>query len=272
MRSSILAHKFLRTIGLCLILGVFSSPSMADETLATIDGANINTSQLNLAMQDIGRTLPRRMTAAQRNAYVLNYLIDLELAAKHAVKLKLDDSPEFKKKMEYFRKKALMEAFIDNLGKAASSQEKIKAAYDKAAKDYKAEPEVKASHILVPTEAEAKAALKRVQGGEDFAKVAKEVSKDPGSPGGSLGWFTKKRMVPPFAKAAFKTPVGTLSKPVKSRFGWHIIKVEGRRTKEFPKLEQVRDQIKNFLVRKAQTSEIQTLRRAAKIERASPKK
>ena len=104
--------------------------------------------------------------------------------------------------------------------------------YDEAAKAQKPETEIHARHILVPTEAEAQAALKRVKAGEDFAKVAKEVSKDPGSEGGDLGWFTKDRMVPEFADAAFKLEPGQISEPVKSPFGWHIIQVEEKRARK----------------------------------------
>ncbi len=88
----------------------------------------------------------------------------------------------------------------------------------------------------MPTEDEAKAALARVKKGEDFAKVADEVSKDPGSQGGDLGWFTKDKMVPEFAAAAFKLEPGQVSDPVKSEFGWHVIKLEGKREKSFPAL------------------------------------
>ena len=144
---------------------------------------------------------------------------------------------------------------------------KVKAAYDEAARGHKPEIEVNASHILVKTRPEAEAALKRVRGGEAFAKVAREISKDPGSPGGKLGWFSKKRMVPPFAEVAFKTAPGAISEPVRTRFGWHIIKVTGRRKTEFPKFEQVRGQIRQYLVRRAQSDAVKALRKKAKIEK-----
>ena len=101
-----------------------------------------------------------------------------------------------------------------------------------------------ARHILVENEDDAKKAYDRVKGGEDFAKVAKELSKDPGSSdGGDLGWFTKDRMVKEFADAAFAMKPGDISQPVKSQFGWHVIKVEERRTKPVPTFDQVKPQI-----------------------------
>jgi len=98
------------------------------------------------------------------------------------------------------------------------------------------EDQVHARHILVKTEEEAKAALERIRAGEDFAKVAEEVSTDPGSKdkGGDLGWFPKGTMLPEFEKVAFETPVGQISEPVKTDYGYHIIKVEGHEERELP--------------------------------------
>ena len=109
-----------------------------------------------------------------------------------------------------------MEALLSKVAKAATTDEALKKAYDEAAKAQKPETEIHARHILVATKEEAEAALKRVKAGEDFAKVANEVSKDPGSDGGDLGWFTKDRMVPEFADAAFKLESGQVSDPVKT--------------------------------------------------------
>ena len=118
----------------------------------------------------------------------------------------------------------------------------------------------------VPTEDEAKKALARVKAGEDFAKVATELSKDPSGNGGDLGWFTKDRMVPEFSAAAFKLKKGEVSDPVKTQFGWHIIKVEDTRTKSFPPFEQVKDQAARYVAQKAESEAIAQLHNAAKIE------
>ncbi|MGC2225088.1 MAG: peptidylprolyl isomerase, partial [Methylocella sp.] len=92
----------------------------------------------------------------------------------------------------------------------------------------------------------------------------------PGSEGGDLGWFTKDRMVPEFADAAFKLEVGQVSDPVKSPFGWHIIEVLDKRQKTFPPFDQVKDQITRYVVQKAQTALVADLRKTAKIERTEP--
>ena len=127
-----------------------------------------------------------------------------------------------------------MEQLLASVGKAATTEEAEKKAYDDAAKAEPPQQEIHARHILLPTEEEAKKALAQVKGGEDFAKVATELSKDPSGNGGDLGWFTKDRMVPEFSDAAFKLKEGEISEPVKTQFGWHIIKIEGTRTKSFP--------------------------------------
>ena len=140
--------------------------------------------------------------------------------------------------------------------------------YNDAVKSAGGQEEVRARHILVENEDEAKAILEQIKGGADFATLAKEKSKDPGAAdGGDLGYFTKDQMVPQFADVAFKMYPGQLSNPVKTQFGWHVIKVEDKRTKQPPEFAKVKDQIENFLARKAQTEYVAKLRQSAKIER-----
>ena len=111
--------------------------------------------------------------------------------------------------------------------------------YDEAIGQMKSEPEVRARHILVETEDEAKAVLAELKKGADFAELAKAKSKDPGSAdGGDLGYFTKDQMVPEFSEVAFKLDKGQLSEPVKSQFGWHVIKVEDKREQQAAGIRQ----------------------------------
>jgi len=131
-----------------------------------------------------------------------------------------------------------------------------------------AEEEVHARHILVPTEAEAKDIEDQLKKGADFATLAKEKSKDPGAAdGGDLGYFTKEQMVPEFSEAAFKLEKGQISDPIHTQFGWHIIKVEDKRTKPTPTFDQVRSQLENFVAHKAQAEMVENLRKSATIER-----
>lgn len=131
-------------------------------------------------------------------------------------------------------------------------------------------PEGAADGVVAEKRARAEEALARIKGGEDFAKVAAEASKDPGSKaeGGDLGWFTKERMVPDFANAAFAMKAGQVSDPIKTQFGWHVIKVEEKRTKPQPTFDELKEQIDQHLIRKAQQDMILKLRSEAKIERA----
>ncbi|WP_237481924.1 peptidylprolyl isomerase [Lichenibacterium dinghuense] len=269
----------LRTLAAALLaatalIGAAATPAAAaagtSKVLATVNGSDITEDDVRIATADLGPALPQQLQGPQREAYVLDYLIDLKLAAGQAAQEKLGDNPEFAKKMAYYHDKVLMEDLLGNIAKTAVTPEAEKKVYDDAAKAQPPETEIHARHILVPTEAEAKAALERVKKGEDFAKVADEVSKDPGSQGGDLGWFTKDKMVPEFAAAAFKLEPGQVSDPVKSEFGWHVIKVEGKREKAFPPFDQVKDQVARYVAQKAQSDDISKLREQAKIVRNTP--
>jgi peptidyl-prolyl cis-trans isomerase C len=263
-RSRTAATAFALGLGAAL---TFMGPALADpKVLAKVDGQPITDEDVGDAMTDIGPGLPQKLEGAARQKYVLDYLIDLKLAAKKAEADKLTSSPEFERKMAYYHEKLAMEQLLSSVGKAATTEEAERKAYDDAAKAEPPQQEVHARHILLPTEDEAKKALARVKAGEDFAKVATELSKDPSGNGGDLGWFTKDRMVPEFSDAAFKLKEGDISDPVKTQFGWHIIKIEGVRTKSFPPFEQVKDQAARYVSQKAEQDAVLQLHNAAKIE------
>lgn len=242
-------------------------PPAPGTVLVIVNGKPITQQDLDLATEDIGPGISQQLQGKAKEAYVLDYLIDGNLVAQKAAADKAGDSPDFAKKLAYAKDKLLMETVLTKIAKTATSDDSLHKIYDEAAKGQKPEEEIHARHILVATEGDAEAVEKRLKAGEDFAKVAKEVSKDPGSEGGDLGWFTKDRMVPAFADAAFKLKDGEISAPVKSQFGWHVIQTEGRRQKTFPAFDQVKDQIARYAVQKAQSELIASLRKDAKIER-----
>ena len=170
------------------------------------------------------------MPPAQKRDYLINYLADVIVLSQAAEKQGLADRPDVKRRLAFDHNRLLMESLLQDAGKAALSDEAEHKVYDEAVKQMTNEEEVHARHILVPTEDEAKAILAQLKGGADFATLAKEKSKDPGgADGGDLGYFTKEQMVPEFAEVAFKLDKGQLSDPVKTQFGWHIIKVEDKR-------------------------------------------
>jgi peptidyl-prolyl cis-trans isomerase C len=266
------AHSGRNALGILCVFALMAVDlavtSAQAKVLAKVNGVEITDEDLRLALEDLGPGLPRKLEGKARETYLLDFLVDEQLVVQKAQADKLAETPEFAKKLAYMRDKALMETLLGKIAKESTTDAAIKQTYDEAAKNQKSETEIHAHHILVPTEDEAKAALKRVKGGEDFSKVAAELSKDPGSKDGDLGWFTKDRMVPEFGEAAFKLEPGQISDPVKSQFGWHIIKLDEKRQKQFPPLEQVRDQVARYVAQKAQTEVINKLRESAKIERS----
>ncbi len=254
-------------LGLGAALMLAAGAAAEPKVLATIDGAPITEDDVGDALLDIGPGLPQKLEGPAREKYVLDYLIDLRLVAKKAEADKLDAGTDFARRLAYYHDKLAMEALLTNVAKAAATEEAEHKAYDEAAKAQPPAEEIHARHILLPTEEEAKAALARIKAGEDFAKVATELSKDPAGEGGDLGWFTKDRMVPEFADAAFKLEPGQVSDPVKSQFGWHVIKVEEKRMKTFPPFEQVKEQAARYVGQKAQSDLIAALHQGVKIER-----
>ena len=244
-------------------------PPPPDTLLATVNGQKITQLDITLAAEDLGTNLPQQLKGKARESYLLDYLIDGNLVAQKAKADKLDQTQDFGQKLVYANDKILMEAMLTQIAKGASDDAALHRIYDNAAKQQKPEEEIHARHVLVATEPDAQAVLKRLRAGEDFAKVAKETSKDPGSEGGDLGWFTKERMVPAFADAAFQLKENTFSEPVKSQFGWHVIEVLGKRQKTFPPFDQVKEQIIRYSIQKAQSDLIMDLRKNAKIERTA---
>ena len=223
----------LLTAAALALLG--ASPALA-KVLAKVNGGEITDDDVRIAEQDLGASLPQQLQGAARQTYVLDYLIDLKLAAAQGAKDGAAETADFARQMAYYRDKTLMEGVLGALAKTAATPEAEQKVYDDAAKAQKPEEEIHARHILVPTEDEAKAALARVKGGEDFAKVADEVSKDPGIRRAATSMVHQRQMVPAFADAAFKLQPGDVSSPVKSEFGWHVIKVEGKRREGLPAL------------------------------------
>ena len=241
----------------------------ADPVIAKVDGAEVRESDLTLAEEDLGSNIPQQLNGDARRDFILSYLTDIILVAKAAEGKKVADTPDFKTKLNFIRSKLLMETILQSEGKTAVTEQAMKKVYEDAVKQMGGDEEVRARHILVPTEAEAKAIIAQIMKGESFEKLAKEKSKDPGAAaqGGDLGYFSKDQMVPEFAEMAFKLPKGTISDPVKTQFGWHIIRVEDKRSKAPPPFEQVKDQVETFVQRKAQADYVTKLREAAKVER-----
>jgi peptidyl-prolyl cis-trans isomerase C len=261
-------RAFALTVLAALVLAApLARAQQGDPVVARVNGTEIRQSDLAAAEEDLAGNLPQMPPDAKRD-YLITFVADMMLVAKAAEAKKLGDTDEFKRKAAYQRTKLLMEQLLATEAKAAVSEAAMRKVYDEAIGQMKKEPEVRARHILVETEDEAKAIVAELKKGADFAELAKTKSKDPGSQdGGDLGYFTKDQMVPEFSEVAFKLDKGALSDPVKSQFGWHVIKVEDKRDRQPPEFEKVKDQLENFLVRKSQSELITKLRAEGKVER-----
>src|SRR6202012_3494134 len=255
----------------CLAMALFAAlPVRTDDAnpvLAKVNGSEIRQSDMAIAEEELGPSLEKR-DPGSRQENLLAFLIHMKIVAKATEDKKVADSDEFKRRLAFARNRLLMDQLLANEGKAAITDEAMKKVYDDAAKQITSEQEVRARHILVETEDEAKAVKAELDKGADFAELAKKKSKDPGaSDGGDLGFFTKDQMVPEFSAVAFALEPGKISDPVKSQFGWHIIKVEEKRNRKPPDFDQVKSQIETYVTHKAQAEYVAKLRESAKIER-----
>jgi peptidyl-prolyl cis-trans isomerase C len=239
----------------------------ANPVLAKVNGAEIRQSDVALAEEELAPSLAQ-MDPATKKENILAFLIDMKIVAKAAEAKKIEDRDDFKARLAFTRNRLLMDNLLAVEGKAATTDEAMKKVYEDASKQITGEQEVHARHILVETEDEAKAVEEELKKGADFAELAKKKSKDPGaSDGGDLGFFTKDQMVPEFSTVAFALEPGKVSDPVKTQFGWHVIKVEEKRNRKAPDFEQVKAQIETYVTRKAQADYVAKLRETAKIER-----
>ena len=275
MTTSTTAVGFLAAMALLL------SPAAAqdkDPLIAKVNGVEIHQSDLAIAEEEAGQIPP--MPEDAKRDYLVQFMADLILVSKDAEAKKVGDSAAFKHRLEFERRKILMSTLLQTVGKSALTDEAMHKVYDDAVKGIGEQPEVHARHILIraaagddkaskDAEDKIKAVIVRLNKGEDFAKVAGEVTEDPSgkTSGGDLGYFTKEQMVPEFADVAFKLDKGQISAPVKTQFGWHVIKVEDKRMKPPPSFDEVKPQIEQFVVRKAQADLVTKLRGDAKIEK-----
>lgn len=240
----------------------------ADPVVAKVNGATIKRSEVKEAYDHLPEQY-HQIPLEQIFPALINNLIDTKLAAAAGRKAKLDKTPEFKASMAAFADRLLGSSVIEKeVGKKVTDAA-VKAKYEETVKAMGGQTEVHARHILVKTEDEAKAVIKELAGGADFAELAKKRSTGPSGPnGGDLGFFGKGQMVPEFDKAVFSMKKGEVTQaPVKTQFGWHVIKVEETRVQQPPAFEDMAPQIRETLSREAGNTYIQGLREGAKIER-----
>lgn len=238
-----------------------------DPVMAIVNGHKILKSELMAARENLPEEY-RPVPLEQVFPALLSSLVDSKLVAADAKSRKLDEEAEYKEHLEKITEQVLERYAVRQAIETAVTDDKLRTEYQNRVSGG-GEKEISARHILVKTNDEAMAIIKELDGGADFAELAKTKSTGPsGASGGSLGFFAKGQMVPSFEEAAFALEKGTYTKePVQTQFGFHIIKVEDDRQKTPPTFEESVDEIRNEMAQQAAAQYIEGLRGAAEIER-----
>ncbi len=262
-------------LGTVALLASLALPVLAadqtDPVVARVNGDEIHRSDIMRQLQLAGPAV-QQIPPQALYSNILNNTISTKVVSQKGYAEGLQNDKEVKAKVKDLEAKVVAEAYILKQIQPKITDAKIKERYDQLAAKFKPQDEVRARHILVKTEAEASELIKQLKGGADFAKLAEQKSSDTGSAkqGGDLGYFLKDAMVKPFADTAFALKNGEISdKPVKTDFGYHVIKVEDRRKSAPPPIAEVKDQIANQLGQEMANDEVKALEAKAKVEKYS---
>ncbi|MDP2206641.1 MAG: peptidylprolyl isomerase [Alphaproteobacteria bacterium] len=248
---------------------LFAAPlpvfAQEDGVAAIVNGDKILEKDLLKAIDTLGI---KGKDAEQVKPEVLEQIINEKLIEDDVIKAKIVESEEYKKRMAVLEVQMQRQIYLEEKIKDKITDRLVKAEYDKFVKQNKGKAEIRARHILVPSEAEALQVIKDLDGKADFAELAKRRSSDPSAQrGGDLGYFLREEMVPEFSKEAFSLKVGSHSKkPVKTQFGFHVIKVEDKRDRAVPPLEQVAEPIRQKLGNEALKALLEDLRKKADVK------
>ena len=241
----------------------------ADPVVAIVNGTQIKKSDLEAAQQALPEQY-RQMPLEMLYDPLLDRVIDSQLLLAQAQKQKIGDDPKVQAEIARAKDNVLRDSLVQQAIDKGTTPEKLQQAYNemKAQPGFAAE-EVHALHILVEDEATANDLVKQIQGGADYATLAKEKSIDPSAKtnGGDLGYFKRDAMVPEFADAAFTQDVGKVgATPVKSQFGWHVILVVDRR-QSVPTLAEKEPELREQVAREVVNALVTEVRQGAKIQR-----
>jgi peptidyl-prolyl cis-trans isomerase C len=241
-----------------------------DKTVASVNGYEIKTSEVRMAFDDVIGQLPN-MPQKLRFPFVVEFLIERHLLAQVAAKEGVGDSDDYKRRLAAYQAKALRDSYLAQKISPAITEAEIKAAYDKESAKVKQTERVRARHILVASEKEAKDIEAKLEKGEKFESLAKQYSLDGSKDyGGDLGYFTAPEMVKAFSDAAFALKVGEISPPVKTDYGWHVIRMDDRKMGAAQPFDQVKGAIRNVLVRDKVQALLASLQGTAKVEILDP--
>jgi peptidyl-prolyl cis-trans isomerase C len=268
------SRRFLNSCAATALVGLaFVLPASAqedapkeDKVIATVNGHEIRVSEVQMATDDIMGQLPD-LPPKLRYPFVVEYLIERHLLAQLAVKEGIADTEEYKRRLALYQAKALRDAYFFQKIRPQVTEEEIRKVYDEESVKLQQTERVRARHILVGTEKEAQDILARLAKGEKFEDLAKQFSLDGSKDyGGDLGYFTQPEMVPEFSKAAFALKTGETSQPIKTDFGWHIIRLEDRKQGAAQPYDQVKSAIRNVLLRRKVAEVMEKVRAASKVE------
>lgn len=240
----------------------------ADPVVARVNGGEIRRSDVSRMLAQLPPQV-QQMPMEMIFPALVEQLVNQKLVSDAGYKANLQQSQEVKDEIKRAEERAVQRAYIQNQVESKITEQRLQDAYKEYVAHNPPQEEVKASHILVESEAEAKSIIDDLAKGGDFAKIAREKSKDPtaAAQGGDLGYFTRETMVEPFANAAFGMAKGETSKaPVQTQFGWHVIRVEDKRTQPQPTLDEVKPQLEQELSKEIVTALVDELRSGAKIE------
>lgn len=237
---------------------------MEEGVVAVVNGRPIT----QLAVDNVVRQLSGEGEQPDRER-ILDELIDLEILTQEAEKLKLNEKAEVAASLQLQYTQTMANAFLADTGDAmAFSEDELKGEYERQVADLDAE-EIRASHILTESEADAMTVIDELASGADFATIARERSIDPaGANGGDLGWFVPASMETAFAEAlADMQPGDTSTAPVETDFGFHVIRLAERRGAALPDYDTVKPGLTNLLLRDRLAAEVESLRESADIQR-----
>lgn len=259
---NLLAAGVLACLSVAPVMAQDSEAASAETVLAVVNGTEITLGHVIL----LRTQLPEQYLTAPDDLLfegILEQLIDQTLLGATTT----GESLEMRLTLENEARALKAATAIDAIIGKEFSEAEIQAEYDAAYGDLPAEPEFHASHILVETEDEAKKLVVDLEGGTDFAELAKEKSTGPSGPnGGELGWFGLGMMVAPFEAAVLDMEVGQISAPVQTQFGWHVLILNDKRNKPAPALEAVIGDITGTLQQAALEAAVVELRDGAAIE------
>ncbi len=244
-----------------------AAQSAANPVVATVDGAAIHRSDV-IEFQKMLPPQYQRMPIEMLYPALIDKLIEMKLVAEAGRKAHLENDKEVKERVAQIEERVIEEVYLQRIIEKQVTDAALHKRYDEFVKTTPARQEVSARHTLVQTEAEAKDIRAQLEKGADFAKLASEKSLDPSAKaqGGSLGFFTRDEMVPEFSDVAFKLKDGEISQPVKTQYGWHIIKVEAHRTTT-PPFDEMKDKLRFDMANEIRNDVVGKMRKTAKVEK-----